>query len=104
MDGVTQERAQIVAQILNERRHQDELWGEQNHPDVPWAAPIGVERLAKAWCDRAFDEKRGTWGHIALEEMGEVIDAPTCEQRRAELVQLAAVCMAWVEAIDRRSA
>lgn len=44
-----------------------------------------------------------TWTDIALEEFCEAVEAPDDEQRRKELVQLAAVVFAWIEDIDKRS-
>jgi len=42
-----------------------------------------------------------TWAHIAIEELAEVVDAETEEERRAEWVQLAAVCISAIQSIDR---
>ena len=71
--------------IVEERRNQDKKWGEQNHDDYIWHA-------------------------ILTEEIGEVSQAILHDRFggaaagtvRTELVQVAAVALAWIECIDRR--
>jgi len=60
-----------------------------------------LEKRAKDMCDIAFEKKEGTYAHIAIEEMSEVISAFDIHKRREELIQLTAVCVAWIEKIDR---
>jgi hypothetical protein len=45
-----------------------------------------------------------TWKHILREEFLEAMAEEDPEQLREELVQVAAVAVAWIEAIDRRAA
>lgn len=110
--------APIFDELLEERRRQDAKWGEQNHPSVPQTATgyvyradevcgalrIPSEGFAKKVC--AFRVATGTlsWSDIALEELAEAVSAPTEGMRRDELVQLGAVIVAWIQAIDRRGA
>lgn len=96
----------VLSNIREERVRQDTLWGEQNHPQVPpkhLRVGLGVcsERSAKFYCESARLDNKMTWAHIAIEEMAEVVDAETEEARRAEWVQLAAVCIAAIQSIDR---
>lgn len=66
--------------VLEERGRQDAKWGEQNHSDERWLA-------------------------ILAEEFGEVAK-DVVERRpglRTELIQTAAVCVAWIECLDRAS-
>jgi len=80
-------RAAVLFNILQERTRQNAKWGEQNHGDATWAL-------------------------ILSEEIGEVCQAILHDQFggkaagtvRAELVQVAAVALAWVECMDRRVA
>lgn len=73
---------------------------------------IPTERRAKANCDGAAQIGQCTWAHIAVEELAEVVHAATLAQQGrgseeevdAELVQLAAVVTAWIEARARRRA
>lgn len=92
-----------LIQVLQERRSQDEKWGEQNHPDGTDTA------FYKEYADRnreateeAAREGYLTWTHILLEEVGEACAEEDTAALRAELIQVAAVATAWVEAIDRR--
>jgi len=104
----------VLVEVMRERERQEELWGEQTHPSVsfPEAAPatreaiygVPSEAVAKDRCERAFRDGVGTYADIAVEEMAEVIAAGNEADRRAELVQLAAVCVAWIESIDRQEA
>jgi hypothetical protein len=61
------------------------------------------EDSARTICDRAFEEGQGSWSVVALEEFAEVTSAPDDAARREELVQLAAVAVRWIQAIDARS-
>lgn len=100
-----------VADILDERERQRGLGyvDGQDHPDgtgnlrpqgaSEWLAAAAVLREA---CDRAFKTGRGTWAHILLEEVAEVMDESDPQRLRAELVQVGAVVARWVDAIDRR--
>lgn len=74
--------AVAVAAIHAERERQDMKWGSQRH---------------------LHDD---VWNRILGEEVGEVAKAlneqEPIENLRAELVQVAAVCVAWIEALDTR--
>jgi len=92
--------------VIDERLSQELKWGEQNHPQVPpkhLRSGLGVcsERSAKFYCESARLDNKMTWAHIAIEELAEVVDAETEEERRAEWVQLAAVCISAIQSIDR---
>lgn len=105
----------VLDEVFAERQRQDEKWGEQNHPDfwptkLPQTAELratyyGVpqEGLAKHNCELAFAAGRGSWADILVDEVSEAIGAPNVEALREELVQVAAVAVKWVEAIDRRT-
>ena len=74
-------RAQALEDVLYERLRQDELWGDQSgHADERWLV-------------------------ILIEEVGEVARAMYDEDEGhvyEEIIQCAAVCMAWAEAMQRR--
>lgn len=97
--------AQVLNEVYSERMAQDEKWGEQNHPNgtgdpyyVAWS-----ERYRKT-CDSAFNRGVGTWRDILLEEFYEALAEEDPEKLRNELIQVAAVSVAWVECIDRDAA
>lgn len=73
-------RLSILNSIVDERVRQDEKWGDQSeHPATFWYAVLG-------------------------EEVGEVANAILHEDAGAvkkELIQVAAVAVAWLEAMER---
>ncbi len=75
--------ARILMAISAERAKQDGKWGEQNHLNLYWLGILGEEfgEVAKALIE----------------------DDPT-DHVREELVQVAAVCVAWLECLHRREA
>jgi len=76
----------IFHQIHAERARQDMVWGEQNHDDT-------------------------TWLTILTEEVGEVAQAALHDRfggqaagtLRQELIQTAAVIVAWLECLERKT-
>ena len=103
---------EVLIEGRAERARQDAKWGEQNHPSVTGWSPelrahrykIPTEPDARHMCEESFANGLGTYAHIALEEFCEAVGAADDVARRGELVQLAAVVVAWIESIDRRLA
>lgn len=108
----------VLDEIAAERARQDRTWGEQNHPDGTGPRVAFAGRLAfmadvaadmRRACKAAAGEVPGlehhgpvTWRHILLEEVYEALAEDEPGKLRAELVQVAAVAVAWIGAIDRR--
>lgn len=97
----------VLAEVAAERARQDAKWGQQDHPDDThgnaekyWQRQA---RAAEAATDLAARQGALTWAHILLEEVYEALAETDPAKRRAELVQVAAVAVAQIEAIDRRS-
>lgn len=94
----------MLGELLAERARQDAKWGEQNHVngtgDGDTAATAISARLA---CQLAAEDGTVTWRDILREEVSEAFAETDRDTLRAELIQVAAVAVAWVEAIDRRS-
>lgn len=96
-------REQIFSDINNERKRQDEKWGEQHHPD-------GTSYEIFNWLADQFrnasntNDKNGelTWTNILEEEVYEALSETDQAMLRKELIQVMAVCCAWVEDIDGR--
>lgn len=111
-------RTTILAEIAAERVRQLDKWGVQSHPCTPAHVLDGLgetgnamverqianelERAAKADCERNFKLGRGTWWAIAWEELAESGAATDMPARRQELIQTAAVLVAWIEDIDKK--
>lgn len=93
----------VLSQVLAERIRQDEKWGEQNHRDGTSVANESWADTARANCQQAADEGVTSWAGILYEEFTEAMAEEDPAALRAELVQVAAVAVAWIEAIDRRT-
>lgn len=92
-----------LADIRAERGRQDERWGEQNHPDG--TGDFGrVKEIAGHY--RILNEVAAerSWHTILLEEVYEALAEEDTVKLRAELVQVAATAVCWIEALDRRAA
>jgi hypothetical protein len=95
----------VYGAIARERTAQDAKWGEQNHPSgtgIPGSRVLADE--ARRWTDMQAAEKTLKWVDILEEEVAEAAAESDPAKLRAELVQVAAVAVAWIEAIDRRAA
>lgn len=100
-----------IEKVIAERKRQNEKWGVQNHPsidgfawlneDLPDHYGILSKEDAKTQCDHRFKNNQGTWVDILLEEVSDVIHAPTPELMKEELIQVLAVGFSWLESIDR---
>lgn len=93
-----------LAAVANEREMQDDKWGEQNHPDGTGSRDdcFGAE-ITRSVCQEAADAGELTWRLVLEEETAEAYAESDPARLRAELVQVAAVAAAWIEAIDRRT-
>lgn len=110
----------VLQEIARERIAQDAKFGEQNHEDgtgvVAWPHMVlpalgwsktdtpaqHAAHLARMSCQHAAKQGKTTWLGIALEEIAEAFAETDPIKLRAELIQVAAVAVAWVEHIDRR--
>lgn len=108
----------ILNEIVEERKYQDNKFGKQVHPCLDQTLlnregsctsdrmcqhfEIPTEARAKFLCDNSFKAGQGTYAHIAIEELSEAVSQFDIYTRRAEVIQLAAVCVAWVESIDHQ--
>lgn len=93
----------VLVLVRGERARQDAQWGEQNHRDGTGEASQRAEsEMQKEACNAAFSSGEGSWAHILREEVAEALAESDPYRLRRELVQVAAVAVAWVEAIDRR--
>ena len=100
----------VLDEVAAERVKQEAKWGQQNHPsfsksidDIHRADFYGIvaDDIARQACEEAFQGDRGSYAHIFMEEAAEAICATTIADLRTELIQVAAVAVAWIESIDR---
>ena len=75
-----------LKQIQDERKRQNEKWGEQNHHPLLWFSIMGEEygEMCHAFNEYTFDE-----------------DPNHFDDMQREAIQVAAVCVAMLECIDR---
>lgn len=102
LDALTQSQF-VLAEVLREVERQEEKWGEQNHPDgtskeqFEWMA-----NLAKLNCNDLHQKGKITWAAVLFEEFYEALAEGAIDALRTELIQVAAVAVSWIKAIDRR--
>lgn len=112
----------VLNEVALERTRQDVYWGEQNHPDadpvlLTREGGVTAQRLAeehgiptgtraRAQCQTYAERGEANFMAILVEELGEACDEIAqgdTAALREELIQVAAVAVQWVEAIDRRA-
>ncbi|MNW53171.1 hypothetical protein D3C74_307220 [compost metagenome] len=81
-----------IQSVIQERVRQDAKWGEQNHEPMAWMGILGEEfgELCEAVNETHFNN-----GAEARKKGG-------YENMRTEAVQVAAVAISFIEALDRR--
>jgi hypothetical protein len=96
-----------LLEVEEEVVRQQELWGEQNHPNRKEhsAYTDGFAWQATEW--KRLNDSRLANGSLAfdgilLEEVYEAVSESEPARIREELVQVAAVAVTWIAAIDRR--
>ncbi|MEU9921907.1 hypothetical protein AB0H51_11520 [Streptomyces griseoluteus] len=95
----------FASAVDDERQRQLEKFGDQHHPDGT-GLPV-CEHAARRYrdhADRAAASGHLAWRDVLLEEVYEALAESAPARLRAELVQVAAVCAAWVADIDSRGA
>lgn len=108
----------ILEEIARERRRQDEKWGIQSHPSFDCLMThrrdnsveeclargygIPTPSTARDNCEYAANTGRLSWLHIVVEEISETLEAKNDSELRIELIQAAAVLVAWAEDLDSK--
>jgi malonyl CoA-acyl carrier protein transacylase len=92
----------VLDEVLEERERQEAKWGQQDHPDGTGPSFESSAKTYRVRCQRAFNEfGTGTYRDILLEEVYEALVESDKSRLREELIQVAAVAVAWVEKLDR---
>jgi hypothetical protein len=109
----------VLARVLAERHRQVERYGLNDEcPDgtgsgVQWLRSAGVNldlcdatEIEAAFREEyeKFEARHGvpTWMHLVREEVAEAFKESDPARLAEELVQVAALCVSWVEALGRR--
>lgn len=93
---------QALHEVCNERLAQHVKWGEQNLPNGTGGGfRRTMARLKRLACEQAAQRGTVTWGHVLEEEFSEAMAETDPAKLKVELIQVAAVAVAWVEQLDR---
>ena len=106
---------QVLEDVFSERLRQVAKYGHNDEcadgsgPETRWLLPLSSVSAAEAQAAlrgsyEAFEEETGTptWVHLVLEEVCEAFEASTPDRLEEELLQVAALCVSWVETLRRR--
>lgn len=107
----------VLMMVFDERQRQEAQYGETNHklvsgtgPDTRWLLPYTKDSAADIQLELRADyedwEAEGTlptWAHLVREEICEAFELPDDDPRLVdELIQVAALCVSWVERLAPR--
>jgi hypothetical protein len=107
----------VLREVREHRAWQAERYWETNigmpdgtGPDVAWMPGLHYDAatietvIREAWdWDRDPDPTKVTWLNLLREEIAEAFACSETSCLRTELVQVAAVAVSWIEALDARS-
>jgi hypothetical protein len=95
----------VLNEVYAERQRQDAKWGDQTWRENGTSKIFERECAIARWqCNTAEKDYGGaSWRQILKEEVYEAFAEQDVVKLREELVQCAAVAVAWIEAIDRRT-
>lgn len=87
--------------VIGERWRQLKKFGVQRHPNGTGGEKnqLTADTMRRI-CQAKFAAGEGTWRDVLAEEVFEAFAEDEPNSLRAELVQVAAVAVAWIEAID----
>lgn len=94
-----------LSRILAELGFQDAKWGSGRHQTDGTGEEFFSRDLSdsvRRLTELKFEAGQGTWADILLEEVYEALCERNPRKLKAELIQVAAVCAAWVVDIETR--
>jgi hypothetical protein len=105
----------VLTEVMAERRRQVAQYGHNDDletgmgPDVCWLLPYTTDsatemeaRLRDDYLDYEEDTGAPTWLHLLREEFAEAAMEPDPVLREAEWLQVAALCVSYVQASRRK--
>lgn len=93
----------IITDVLTERVRQVARWGDRSHADgTGTKRDIDLARIKRAVTQAQARDGDPTWRAIAEEELYKALAESDLERLDAELVQTAAVLVAWLLDVRRR--
>lgn len=103
----------VLSDVLRERKRQEDKYTRNDAlvdgtgPDVQWLLPYTQHnsRQVEFVLREEYDELVGgpTWMHLVREEIAEAFQETDPARLEEELVQVAALCVSWVERIRARA-
>lgn len=119
------ETLKVLEEVFEERKRQVARYGHNDDkadgtgPDVQWASPLiqefmnggfqgtaeEIEKAFRAEYERNGGDTGADWMRLVREELAEVFTSdPDSEEMDGELLQVAALCVSWVESRRKRRA
>lgn len=105
----------VLKKVFDERCSQEDTYGHVNDslldgtgPDTRWLLPYTTEPATSIESDLRLDyeeftdEALPTWCHLVREEIAEAFQESDPTRLVEELIQVAALCVSWVERIEAR--
>ena len=107
------ETARVLADVGAHRAEQRARYGDNadlpdgTGPEVAWLRPVslaGAELVEERFRDdyNSHGVVAPSWMHLVREEVAEAFQESDPVRLRAELVQVAALCVSWCETLDAR--
>lgn len=97
---------EVLEAVIAERHRQDDNYGDQS--DLPDGTggeeAVAMADVARDNCGLAVATGQLSWHDILNEEFREAMAETIPARLREELIQVAAVAIAWAEALDSRAA
>ena len=93
----------MLDRVLIERDRQDKKFGPQQHPDgTGLPGDTEASDIARQECNYAFANGYGTWRAILCEEYAEAMAETDPANLQKELLEVAAVAVAWAGDLESR--
>ena len=105
----------VLERVFDERVRQVAQYGDNSNledgtgPDSMWLSPLASNHaddiqvaFRHDYEDHEEQEGLPTWMHLIREEVAEAFQEDDPERLTAELLQVAALCVSWVEIIEKR--
>lgn len=114
MKATSPERTrEVLERVFRERQAQEARYGTENlttqsgtGPETRWLCPFTVAPAdaIQKWLRRDYEKHEVdapvTWMHLVREEIAEAFQEEDPERLAEELIQVAALCVSWVERLQ----